>query len=196
MDPDISPYRCYRKPVKDGKMGDAPSAASGGGTLPDTWLVGHRPTDAISTDPVAGNTTSVGFLLFSAYRGMETRVMRRLAQAGYGDVTAAQARLFRRIAPQGSRLTELADAVFVTKQTAGFLVDHLTRAGYVRRVADPADARARLVMIAPKGAAVVPIAAEVIADVETEWAALLGTDRLERLRDTLQALRELTGEFR
>lgn len=35
----------------------------------------------------------------------------------------------------------------VTKQTAGFLVDQLEHAGYVERVADPTDGRARLVRI-------------------------------------------------
>jgi hypothetical protein len=42
----------------------------------------------------------------------------------------------------GARITDLAERAQVTKQTAGFLVDQLERAGYVRRVPDPRDARA------------------------------------------------------
>jgi hypothetical protein len=40
----------------------------------------------------------------------------------------------------------------ITKQSAGFLVDQLESGGYVDRVPDPADGRARLVRVAERGA--------------------------------------------
>jgi DNA-binding MarR family transcriptional regulator len=135
---------------------------------------------------------SVALLLFSAYRIMEKRVFAALSGAGFGDVTPAQARLFRGIGHHGSRLTELATTAHVTKQTAGFLVEQLERAGYVTRVADPDDARARLVKIAPKGAAALPIAAAAVAEVEAEWAASIGSESMARLRETLLTLWDLT----
>jgi MarR family len=42
----------------------------------------------------------------------------------------------------GTRLTVLAEAARITKQTAGALVDQLERSGYVVRRPDPTDARA------------------------------------------------------
>ena len=92
---------------------------------------------------------NLGLLLFIPYRALENRVFAALAAAGFEDFTTAQARIFQRIGPNGTRLTELAQAAQVTKQTAGFLVDQLERAGYVERVVDPADGRARLVRITP-----------------------------------------------
>ncbi|MGH3929705.1 MAG: hypothetical protein ACRDTF_06985 [Pseudonocardiaceae bacterium] len=47
----------------------------------------------------------------------ESRVFAAFAQAGYGDVTPAQARIFQRIGRHGTRLTELAEAAPVTKQS-------------------------------------------------------------------------------
>ena len=138
---------------------------------------------------------NIGLLLFIPYRATEKRVFDALARAGYGDVTPAQARIFQRIGPDGTRLTELAERAQVTKQTAGFLVDQLERAGYVRRVPDPTDARARLVRISERGAATIPLAAAVVAEVEREWTAHLGARRMAELRRTLTRLREITDPY-
>jgi DNA-binding MarR family transcriptional regulator len=139
---------------------------------------------------------NLGLLLFIPYRAMEARVFAALAAAGYGDVTPAQAKVFQRIGPEGSRLTDLAEQAQITKQSAGFLVDQLERAGYVERVPDPTDARARLVRVAARGAEVIPLAAAAVAEVEAEWAAHLGEERVARLREILADLRELTDPYR
>lgn len=144
---------------------------------------------------MADDELNIGLLLFVPYRAMEARVFTALAAAGFDDVTPAQSRVFQRIGPEGTRLTELAEQAQVTKQTAGFLVDQLERAGYVERVRDPADARARLVRIAPRGAAAVPVAAAVVAEVEAEWAAHLGARQMAQLRAALIRLREITDPY-
>jgi DNA-binding MarR family transcriptional regulator len=134
---------------------------------------------------------NVGLLLFIAYRAMEKRVLDAVVEAGF-DITPAQMRVFQRIGPNGTRLGELAEQAQVTKQTAGFLVDQLERAGYVQRVPDPADARARLVRIAERGREAIPIAAAVVTDVEAEWTGHLGKRGMAHLRDALTRLREIT----
>ncbi|MGN9912135.1 MarR family winged helix-turn-helix transcriptional regulator [Phytohabitans sp. LJ34] len=138
---------------------------------------------------------NVGLLLYIPYRAMEARVFEALAAAGFDDFTPAQARVFQRIAPEGSRLTELAEQAQITKQSAGFLVDQLERAGYVERVPDPTDARARLVRVAPRGAKAIPLAAAAVAEVEAEWVAHLGARRMSQLRGILTQLREITDPY-
>jgi len=138
---------------------------------------------------------NLGLLLFIPYRAMEQRVFAGLAEAGFDDFTPAQARVFQRIAQGGSRLTDLAEQAQITKQSAGFLVDQLERAGYVERAPDPSDARARLVRIAPRGAAAIPIAAAIVAEVEAEWAAHLGRRRMAQLQEHLARLREITDPY-
>lgn len=144
------------------------------------------------TDP---NELNVGLLLFIPYRALEARIFSTLAAAGFDDFTPAQARVMQRIGPDGTRLTELAEAAQVTKQTAGFLVDQLERARYVRRTPDPSDARARLVRIAERGAAAQPIAAAAVAQVEAEWRAHLGERSWTQLRSALTRLREITDPY-
>jgi DNA-binding MarR family transcriptional regulator len=98
---------------------------------------------------------NIGLLLFIPYRWLENRVIAALAEAGYSDLTTAQIKLVQRIGPRGSRLTDLAEQSQVTKQTAGYLVDQLERAGWVERVADPTDGRARLVRLTERAEQVV-----------------------------------------
>jgi DNA-binding MarR family transcriptional regulator len=139
---------------------------------------------------------NVGLLLFLPYRAMEARVFEELAAAGFDDVTPAQARVFQRIAADGSRLTDLAAQAGITKQSAGFLVDQLERAGYVERVPDPADGRARLVRVAERGDRSVEASRQIVARVEAEWTAHLGAGRMAQLRGILADLREITDPWR
>lgn len=149
----------------------------------------------MSTD-LPGDELNLGLLCYIAYRSMETRVFEALAAAGFDDMTTAQGRVFARIGPNGTRVTELAEQAQITKQTAGFLVDQLERAGYVRRVPDATDARARLVQIAPRGQAAVAIARTVEAEVEAEWTRHLGKQGASQLRRALTRLREITDPYR
>jgi len=138
---------------------------------------------------------NVGLLLYLPYRALEARVFATLAEAGYDDFTPAQARVFQRIAAGGSRLTDLAEQAQITKQSAGFLVDQLEKAGYVERIPDPTDARARLIRVAERGARAVPLAAAAVAEVEREWTAHLGRQDMRQLRQILTRLREITDPY-
>ena len=137
---------------------------------------------------------NTGLLLFYPYRAMEARVLARVREAGY-EVTAAQGRIFARIGPSGTRLSDLAAQAQVTKATAGFIVDQLESSGLVTRVPDPDDGRARLVTITASGHDAVQLAAEEVAAVEEEWTAHLGARRMQQLRQTLAQLREITDPW-
>ena len=150
----------------------------------------------MAADPVpTPDEWNLGLLLFIPYRALENRVFEALARAGFDDFTLAQARVMQRIGPSGTRLTELAEAAQVTKQTASHLVDQLERTGYVRRTPDPTDARARLVRLAERGRAAQPIAAAMVAEVEAEWRGHLGERRWRQLREALTALRQVTDPY-
>jgi DNA-binding MarR family transcriptional regulator len=138
---------------------------------------------------------NLGLLCFIAYRATEARVLAALAAAGFDDLTSAQGRVFARISPDGTRVTDLAEQARITKQTAGFLVEQLERAGYVRRVPDPDDARARLVQITERGRAAVAVARATEASVEAEWTRHLGRTSASQLRRALTRLREITDPY-
>ena len=136
-----------------------------------------------------------GLLMFIGARYVEQRVSDAILAAGYDDLTPAMGRAAARLSDDGIRVTELAEQARITKQSASVLVDQLERAGYVERVPDPSDARARLVVIAPRGRAVQQVARRTERAIEREWAAHLGPERMAALQDALLALREITDPF-
>lgn len=145
---------------------------------------------------MADDAPNTPTLMFIAHRAAESQVMAALAAGGADDITLAQSRLLQRLDPNGIRITDLADRASVTKQTAGALVDQLERSGYVRRVPDPADARARLVILSKKGQKVCHAAAAEVAQVERQWRKHLGAKRYQEMQAALVALREITDPFR
>ena len=138
-----------------------------------------------------GTPVSVGVLMFIPYRYETQRVLAVVNAAGH-DISPAQARIFGRLDRDGSRLTDLARAAQVSKQAAGFLVNELERDGYLERVPDPEDGRARLIRVTPKGRDVIAVAMVETQRIEAEWEARLGADRFRELRRALEDLREIT----
>lgn len=137
---------------------------------------------------------NLGLLLFIPYRAMETAVLQELERHGH-HLSIAQARVFQRIGPDGTRPSELAEATQLTKQTLGSILDQLEKAGYVARTADPGDGRARLVTITDRGQELVVLSLPVVEDMERAWAEHLGPERTRQLREVLVDLRAITDPF-
>lgn len=143
------------------------------------------------TSPDPDPDLNLGLLLFIPYRFLESAVLAALREHGH-DLPLSEARVFQRIRPEGSRMTELAEAAQLTKQTLTSIVDRLERAGYVARSTDPADARARLVRITAQGRELVELSLPVVAEVESTWEQHLGPADTASLRRILTELRQIT----
>lgn len=100
---------------------------------------------------------------------MVDEITDRLAAAGFADLPPAYHPIFENIDPAGTRLTVLATRARLTHQSMGEVVAELERRGYVERVPDPSDGRARLVRLTPSGRQVVKTAVREIAAIEDKW---------------------------
>jgi DNA-binding MarR family transcriptional regulator len=116
------------------------------------------------------------------------RVYSELVTSGFEDVRPAHGNVFRYIAPNGSRLTELADAAQITKQSMNYLVEYLCDRGYVEMIPDPTDGRAKLIRLTDQGQKVQQMAIQISRQVEAEWAAHLGQRKMAQLRRLLEEL--------
>ena len=131
---------------------------------------------------------NIGRLLLRAQRDFDTALNARLRERGYPGVRLAHSALFAHIDPEGTRSSELAERAGMTKQGMGQLVADLEKKGYVERVEDPGDGRARVVRLTKKGRRHVRDAREIIGEIEEAYARRLGDGRLETLRAILNDL--------
>jgi DNA-binding MarR family transcriptional regulator len=142
-----------------------------------------------------GRRVDLGVSLFIPYRYTEDRLFRALQDAGFDDWTLAQCRVFQRIAPNGSRLKDLADQAQMTKQSASVMVDQLENLSYVRRLPDPTDGRARLIVIEERGRRAVELVMATLDEIYAEWETYLGTRNFTLLHQILDQLREITDPY-
>jgi DNA-binding MarR family transcriptional regulator len=110
----------------------------------------------------------------------------RLREHGYDDVRPAHGCVFGNVDPDGSRLTDLAQRAGYTKQTVGEVVSELEELGYVERVPDPEDRRAKLIRLTPRGRKAQATGRRVIADLEETWGRRYGKARVAQLRALLE----------
>lgn len=111
--------------------------------------------------------------------------------AGYDDLNAAHVGLWRHPGLDGLRPSELADRAGITKQSVNDLLGHLERQGYLGRVPDPSDGRARVIRLTSKGRRLErTIYAEAQA-AQMRIAEVLGPRRFDQLHGSLELLTEL-----
>ncbi len=130
----------------------------------------------------------VGQLLVQLTRLFQTELFERLRAAGLEDARVPHTHVTAYIRAEGSRLTELAAQARLTPPAMSALVDDLERLGIVERRPDPRDRRAKLICLTERGWDAMRTARRVIAEIEAEYAALVGPERFEEAAATLDLL--------
>ena len=134
-------------------------------------------------------TPHLGRLLQEAQRALAAEFVQGVQERGYPDVRAGHAAVFMHIDRRtGTRLTELARRARMTKQGMMLLVDDLEGRGYVRRVPDSEDGRAKVVRLTARGRRYVAEARRSLLALESRVRRQLGDRRYEQLRQSLESL--------
>ena len=128
-------------------------------------------------------------LLYKAARLLNERSVDRV-RLRHPEVPlrAAHTALFPHIDLEGTRITEIASRMGITKQAVGQLVDDLQAVGMVERVPDPSDGRAKLVCFTAAGRAALLDGLAVLGELEAELATEIGSARMAALHEALAAL--------
>jgi len=139
--------------------------------------------------------TDLARLLLEARRALASDLDDDLAERGYPDLRPGHAALFLGVDRRsGSRITDLAEASRLTKQAMMAVVDDLESRGYVRRVPDPADARAKLVRLTARGRRAAAECRRAVQSLDQRTKRLLGDRSYDTLLESLEQLITDDGE--
>lgn len=127
----------------------------------------------------------LGAALRAPLRTIDARIAADLAAAGFDDLRPAHFAVFQYLPAEGVHTTALAERAQITKQSMGALLDYLEQHGYVERLPDPTDQRARLVRRTARGWAVESTARASLRQLEEEWGARIGKERMRQFRTIL-----------
>jgi DNA-binding MarR family transcriptional regulator len=141
---------------------------------------------------------SVGQLLLKSARLLDERALARVnrvpGKPASPAIRRAHTALFPHVDRQGTRLTELARRLGITKQAVGQLVGDLEQMGVLERADDPLDGRAKLVRFTDRGLRALEHGLHILRGIELEIEARIGRRRMRELHQTLGELVDELGK--
>jgi DNA-binding MarR family transcriptional regulator len=138
--------------------------------------------------------TNLAVAFREAFVALNDLALARLAERGHSVVRAAHGVVFQYLDDTGTTVSMLAERAQMTKQAMAELVQHLERHGYVVRVPDPVDRRAKLVLPTGLGREVVAIAQSLVPELEDRLNRELGAERVRAVWDDVEAIRRFAIE--
>jgi DNA-binding MarR family transcriptional regulator len=134
-------------------------------------------------------------LLLRAVRAVQATYIERLQQRGHPGLRTGHIPVLAGLNPEGdpdsaagTRITDLAGRAGMTRQMMGRLVRELESLGYLATATHPDDQRAVVVTMTERGHAIRAEAAEVITELEADYAVMLADPDLAALKGALLAI--------
>lgn len=151
--------------------------------------------DGASTSPSGGDARAdLAILVVGAARVVSDRLDAAVASAGVDDMRSAFGYVVRALATQDRTLTELADLLGVTKQSAIKVVDEMERRELLSRAPHPVDRRAKVLQLTPKGRVVREAALAESRAMEVELRASIGDAATDAVMKGLLAFLDAHGD--
>jgi DNA-binding MarR family transcriptional regulator len=148
----------------------------------------------MTIDPISPPPRPLPAVLTEVKMAAVRKLHARLTELGHPDVREGYGCVFGFIdIDNGSRLTELAERSGFTKQAVGEAVTELEKLGYLERMPDPSDGRAKIIKLTDFGVDAVVKGRRVFAQIEAEWAEQLGPELLASFRDAATRIAALEG---
>jgi DNA-binding MarR family transcriptional regulator len=145
-------------------------------------------------DPISPPPRPLPALLTGVKLAAIDKLRGRIAEAGHPDIREGHGCVFGFIdIDKGSRLTDLAASAGFTKQAVGEAVTELERLGYVTRVPDPLDGRAKIIQLTDRGLDAVIKGRRIFAEIERDWAEQIGPELMASFREAATRIAALEG---
>ena len=142
-------------------------------------MADRKPKGTISQAP------DFALLVVGASRPVAERLNAAVAAAGIDDMRTPYGFVIRALARAPLGLTELAEYLGVTKQAAIKVVDEMESLGFLERRPDPANRRAKILVLSDRGRRVRRTALAASRQMERELRRDLGDDQVDAFRAVL-----------
>lgn len=109
----------------------------------------------------------------------------RLDEAGFRGLSVSHAFAVQLIESGVATITALSEAMRMTPQAVSAIVSQLAERGFVLRGRQEKDARAKVLTLTETGRRLAAAIGSALDEVEGEWAALVGEQRLADVRAAL-----------
>jgi DNA-binding MarR family transcriptional regulator len=143
-----------------------------------------------SSAPDGERSPYVGAMLRVVWQWVRDELYAGVLAAGFDDLSAAHVALWRYPGLEGERPTQLADRLGITKQSVNDLLGHLEAHGYLVRVPDSVDGRARVIRLTPKGRRLGDTIYAAAGAAQLQIEEILGPRRFAQLHSSLELLTE------
>src|ERR671916_3404940 len=148
----------------------------------------------MSIDPISPPPRPLPALLTGVKLAAIEKLRARIGDAGHPEIRDGHGCVFGFIdIDNGSRLTELAASAGLTKQAVGEAVTELERLGYVSRVPDPHDGRAKIIKLTDRGMDAVIKGRRIFSEIEREWAEQIGPELVASFREAATRIAAIEG---
>jgi DNA-binding MarR family transcriptional regulator len=127
-------------------------------------------------------------LLAAAFRAIIDELHVQLSAQGHPDARPLHGFALQAIGPRSATISELARRLGVSKQAAAKTTAALEQVGYIRRLADTADARVVRLERTARGEEMLALSAAIFNDIHQKWEHTVGRTRLRELEDTLSQI--------
>jgi DNA-binding MarR family transcriptional regulator len=127
----------------------------------------------------------IGAILRLVWQAVREQIGHTVRAAGFHDVTQAHISLFRYPGLDGTRPTQLAEELQISKQAINDLLRDLEQRRYIRRDVDPLDRRGRLIRLSSHGVKLENTILDAARKAEADLARQLGAKQFQAMRQAL-----------
>lgn len=116
------------------------------------------------------------------------RLREKLKSQGYKGLKSSLATIMSHISFSGTRLVDIAHKRGMTKQAVGQLANEIEALGYIKRIPDPHDGRAKNLVFTESGTQLIHDYTAAVKEIENEYSLMLGEEKCKALIDLLLEL--------
>ena len=115
-------------------------------------------------------------------------LMEKNTSLGYEGLKVSFSAVLANMSFEGSKLVDIAERTNMTKQALGQIANEIEELGYVKRVPDAKDGRAKNLVFTTSGIQLISASIRAVMEIEREFSDLIGEEKMSQLKSIINEL--------